>query len=130
VSYQDWKPLLRTPTSTLAKVFRSPAFLHSRERSAAIAERPDELRALAEAVETLDHTKAPLALVADHVAAAVRFLRARASQLDDAGAPSHASPETHPNTSAPPSAGAATRERLVIASLHYLVTRVDLVPDF
>jgi uncharacterized membrane protein YkvA (DUF1232 family) len=29
-----------------------------------------------------------------------------------------------------PSAGGAARERLLIASLHYLVTPVDLVPDF
>jgi len=126
---QNWKPHFRTPTSNLSKILESPAFLHSRERSTAIAENSDDLRALADVVETLDHTNAPLAVVADRVVAAVRLLRASANRLDAAAAPNQSSLEP----AAPqrtPSAGVATRERLLIASLHYLVTPVDLVPDF
>lgn len=131
MSYQDWKPHLRTPASTLTKVLRSPAFLHSREHSATIAEDPDRLRALAELVETLEYSKAPLAVVADQVIAAVRFLRARADQLEGTAEPDRLNaPATGPRAGGTPSAGAATRERLLVASLHYLVTRVDLVPDF
>src|SRR5687768_214598 len=79
---ENWKPLFRAATSTVTKVLRSPAFLHSRERSAAIAENPDKLRALADSVETLDHLNAPLAVIADRVVAAVCFLRARADELE------------------------------------------------
>ena len=128
---QNWKPLFRTPTSTVTKVLRSHAFLHSRERSATIVESSDELRALADLVETLDQASAPLAAVADRVAAAVRFLRDRANRLDDAAALTHNSPDmADPKNSGAPSAGVATRERLLVASLHYLVTPDDLVPDF
>ncbi len=128
---QEWKPLFRTPTSTVTKILRSHAFLRSRERSATIVESSDELRALADLVEKLDHASAPLAAVADRVAAAVRFCRARADRLDDAAAPTHNSPDmAEPEDSGAPSAGVATRERLLVASLHYLVTPVDLVPDF
>jgi uncharacterized membrane protein YkvA (DUF1232 family) len=116
---QNWKPLFRAPKSTVTKVLRSPAFLHSRERSAAIVDDADALRALADLVESLDHANAPLAVVADRVVAAVRFLRARAKDLDAGVA-----------TDRTPSAGVVTRERLLVASLHYLVTPVDLVPDF
>ncbi|MDX6326617.1 MAG: hypothetical protein QOK15_2971 [Nocardioidaceae bacterium] len=125
---QNWKPLLRAPTSTVTKVLRSPAFLQSRERSAAIVEDPDELRALADAVERLDHANPPLQVVADRVVAAVRFLRARASRLDGSAAPTPDGAVL--KTDRTPSAGVATRERLLVASLHYLVTPVDLVPDF
>jgi uncharacterized membrane protein YkvA (DUF1232 family) len=115
---QSWKPVFRIPTSTITKILRSQAFLHSRECSATIAESPGELRALADLVEDLDHASAPLAAVADRVAAAVRFLRARADRLEAA-----------PDSGAP-NAGVATKERLLVAGLHYLVTPVDLVPDF
>ena len=128
---QNWKPLFRAPTSTVTKILRSHAFLRSRERSATIIESSDELRALADLVDVLDQPSAPLAAVADRVAAAVRFCRARADRLDDAAAPTHNSPDlTEPEDSGAPSAGVATRERLLVASLHYLVTPVDLVPDF
>jgi hypothetical protein len=86
---------------------------------------------LADVVETLDYASAPLSAVADRVAAAVRLLRARADLLDDAAEPTHNSPEmAEPKNSGDPSAGVATRERLLVAGLHYLVTPVDLVPDF
>ncbi len=128
---ENWKPLFRAATSTITKVLRSPAFLHSRERSAAIAENPDKLRALADSVETLDHLNAPLAVIADRLVAAVRFLHARAKDLETADSASDsglAAVELPPGRS--PSAGVATRERLLVASLDYLVTPVDLVPDF
>jgi hypothetical protein len=127
---QNWKPLFRAPTSTVTKVLRSPAFLHSRERSAAILENPDELRALADSVETLDHANAPLVVVADRVVAAVRFLRARADRLGATNSPTPSAPDTAEiQTRSSPSAGVAARERLLVAGLHYLVTPVDLVPD-
>ncbi len=128
---QNWTPLFRTSTSTVTKILRSQAFLRSRERSATIVGSSDELRALAGLVETLDMASAPLAAVADRVAAAVRFLRDRANRLDDAAALTHNSAGMGgPKNSDAPSAGVATRERLLIASLHYLVTPDDLVPDF
>ena len=140
---QNWKPHFRAPISTLARVLRSSAFLHSRERSAVIAEDPVELRRLADAVEALDHGSPPLAVVADQVVAAVRFLRALADRLDAAVGPGPADPVpteagaesgSEAGSGAGPgrtsTAGVLTRERLVVASLHYLVTPVDLVPDF
>jgi hypothetical protein len=128
---QSWTPRFRSPTSNVTKVLKSHAFLHSRERSATILEDAEELRALADGVERMDHSGPPLAAVADRVAAAVRFLRARAHRLETAGAPTHPDADlTDAQGSAVPSAGVATRERLLVASLHYLVTPVDLVPDF
>ncbi len=127
----SWKPLSRAPASTVTKILRSPAFLHSRERSTVIVEDPAELRALADSVEALDHTEAPLALVADRVVAAVRFVRARASRLDAVAAGVDDSlPAAQSEAGLTPDAGVATRERLLVAGLHYLVTPVDLVPDF
>jgi hypothetical protein len=128
---QSWKPLFRIPASTVTKVLRSHAFMHSRESSATIVESSAELRALADLVEDLDHASPPLGAVADRVAAAVRFLRARADRLDEAAAPAHGSTDTaDPTASGVASAAVATRERLLVASLHYLVTPDDLVPDF
>jgi hypothetical protein len=126
-----WKPLFRTPTPTVTRILRSHAFLHSRERSAVIVESAEELRALADLVEALDHGSAPLAVVADRVTAAVRLLRARAESLDDTAARiDNGLAMTDPEDSGAPSAGVATHERLLVAGLHYLVTPVDLVPDF
>jgi hypothetical protein len=128
---ENWKPLFRASTSTVTKVLRSPAFLHSREVSHEIAEHPDKLRALADSVAMLDHGDPPLAVVADRVAAAVRFLRARAEYLELEGSASHSGSQAAERLSGhPPSAGVAARERLLIAGLHYLVTPVDVVPDF
>lgn len=128
---QNWKPLSRTTTPTVTRILRSHAFLHSRERSAAIIESSDELRALADLVETLDPASATLAAVRDRVAAAVRFLRDYADRLDDAAALTHTGPDVaDPQNGGASSAVVATRERLLVASLHYLVTPDDLVPDF
>ena len=128
---ESWKPLFRASTSTVTKVLRSPAFLHSRELSADIAEDTDRLRELADTVESLDHREPPLAAVSDRVAAAVRFLRARAEDLEAEGPAGHrGSTAGQASNEHAPSAGVAARERLLVASLHYLVTPVDLVPDF
>ena len=128
---ENWKPLLRAATSTITKVVRSSAFLHSRERSAAIAEDPDRLRGLADSVETLDHLSAPLAVIADRLVAAVRFLRARATELETADSWSESgSTPGELLAGRSPTAGVVTRERLLVASLDYLVTPDDLVPDF
>jgi hypothetical protein len=113
-------------------VLRSAAFLASRERAATIIEDPAALRALGDQVETIKLDDAPLSAVADRVDAAVRFLRARAETLDSESASADQNhplePEKHPATH--PAASRAARERLVVAALHYLVTKDDLVPDF
>jgi hypothetical protein len=132
---QSWKPLFRTPTSTITKVLRSQVFLRARERSAELVERPTELRDLADRVETLDHVNAPLSAVADRVFAAVGFLRATADRLEEQpgtpGDPAVRPPKGQaPSAEGPSSAGVAARERLLVASLLYLVTPDDLVPDF
>ncbi|MEO6509981.1 MAG: YkvA family protein [Nocardioides sp.] len=128
---QNWKPLFRTPTSTVTKILRSHAFLNSRERSTTIVESSDELRALADLVETLDQARAPLAAIADRVGAAVRFLRDLANRLDDAATLTPDTPDmVDPKNAYAQGAGVAARERLLVASLHYLVTPDDLVPDF
>ncbi|MBA2640607.1 MAG: DUF1232 domain-containing protein [Nocardioidaceae bacterium] len=112
----SWKPLFRTPRSTVTKVLRSQSFGASRERAAMIMDDPTALRTLAERVETLEHHNAPLAGIADRVAAAVRLLRAVADDVES-------------GTSQPAAADAA-RIRLIVAGLHYLITPVDVVPDF
>jgi hypothetical protein len=128
---ENWKPHFRASTSTLTKVLHCPAFSHSRERAAAIAENPDKLRALADSVESLDYLNPPLAVVADRVGAAARFLRARAKELEATTSANHGgSRALEVLTEHSASAGVATRERLLVASLDYLVTTVDLVPDF
>jgi Protein of unknown function (DUF1232) len=127
---QSWKPMFRTPTSTVTKVLRSPAFLHARERSADLVEDPAELRALADRVEALDHDQSPLSAVADRVFAAVRLLRARADRLEARPDPTQDGSAAQPEPRSSLTAGTAARERLLAASLVYLVTPDDLVPDF
>lgn len=128
---QSWKPLFRTPKSTVTKALNSPAFVTARERAAVIIDDPAALRAMADDVEALDHANAPLSAIADRVAAAVRFLRAVADQLDGGvvlpGARGSAGSGTDTETSA---AAGAARERLIVAALYYLITPIDLVPDF
>ena len=131
MSEPQWTPVSRAPASTLTKVLRSPAFFHSREAAASIIESPAELHSLAAQVEALDCNAAPLCTIADRVAAAVRFLRATADRL---GSGSAGTPDAGPGEPlagrAGSTAGDAARERLVVASLHYLITPDDLVPDF
>ncbi len=131
---QNWTPVFRNPKSTISRVLRSPAFRESRERAAAIIEDPAALRSLAIVVETIDQTDAPLSAIADRVAGAVRFLRATADRLDAGAArpPDRRAdpPEPDAEIMSPAAAGRAVRERLIVAALHYLITPVDLVPDF
>lgn len=79
------KPMFRAADSTLAKVLRSTALLHARERANEIIEDAEALRALADIVETLDYASPPLSAVADQITAAVRFMRATADHLDRRG---------------------------------------------
>lgn len=123
-----WKPLFRTKESTISKVLTSPAFIESREQAAVIMDDPAALRVLALVVEQVDHTNAPLAAVADRVTAAVRFLRVRADGLDTDAAATPSARQRAAMT--PPVAGQTARVRLIVAALHYLITPVDLVPDF
>jgi len=87
---------------------------------------------LADLIEAVYQANAPLPAVADRVSAAVRFLRTTAGRLDGepAGASSAQAVAPQPETHGSPAAGMAARERLVVTSLHYLITREDLVPDF
>lgn len=130
MSDPSWAPLFRTPRATVTKVFHSAAFADSRVRARTVIDDPMALRALAGAVEPIDLDDAPLSGVADRVRAAVRFLLARAERLEtDPDAERDGDPGTaHQSTST--DAGGAARRRLVVAALHYLVTPVDLVPDF
>jgi uncharacterized membrane protein YkvA (DUF1232 family) len=116
VSQQSWKPLFRAPKGTVTKVLASPAFLASREQASVIIKDPGALRALADTAEGLEYEDAPLSAIADRVVAALRLLRDRAAEVE-AGLD-------------PPAAGRDARVRLILASLHYLITPVDLVPDF
>lgn len=129
---QNWKPLLRTPKSTVTKALNSPAFINSRERAGELIADSAALRGLADRVEAMDHTNAPLCTVADRVASAVTFLRAKADRLDAASSPTAESgtPRSRSDAVATPDAATAARERLLVAALHYLITPVDLVPDF
>ena len=135
---QSWKPLFRTPRSTVTKILRSPAFVSSRERAASMIDDSAALLALANAVEALDHANAPLSAIADRVAAAVRFLRAAANRPAGAAvgspdAPAHDRRPVEPQSSSKDMtspASQAARERLIVAALDYLITPVDLVPDF
>ncbi len=120
---QGWTPLFRTAESTVTKVLKSPAFMDSRGRARVIIDDPIALKMLANSVERVDRNNAALSAIADRVAAAVGFLRAKADQLDTvAESSSDAGPSTVADT--------AARERLLVAALDYLITPVDLVPDF
>ena len=134
---QPWRPLLRTPQSTVTKVLHSPAFATSRNRAGEVLENAAALRKLAGIVNAMNYTNAPLSAVGDRVAAAVRFLLARAEQLDRAeadaaqagsdAAPHHGHERVDGESS---TAARAARERLLVAALDYLITPDDLVPDF
>jgi hypothetical protein len=132
VTEPSWRPLFRTPKATVTTVLRSPAFVASREQAAVIIEDPAALRALGDSVRRIDMDDAPLLTVADRVTAAVRFLSAKAEQLDRGVAPSASDGSSQPGdvVEPPPTATKAARERLVVAALHYLITKDDLVPDF
>ncbi len=131
MSEQSWRPLFRTPKATVTRALHSPAFAHSRERAWVIVTDPAALRELADVVEAMDHANAPLAAITDRVGAAVRFLRAKADRLDGSSpdSPQSRAVEPHPDPEES-SVSSAARERLVVAGMHYLVTPVDLVPDF
>lgn len=128
----SWRPLFRTPKATVTTVLRSPAFVASREQAAVIIEDPAALRALGDSVRRIDMDDAPLLAVADRVTAAVAFLCAKAEQLDRGVAPSASDGWLPPGdvVEPPPTATKAARERLVVAALHYLITKDDFVPDF
>lgn len=128
---QSWKPLFRGPTATVTEVMRSATFEASRAQARYILENPAELFSLADRVEAVDQTDAPLAAISDQVATAVRFLRAKAAELQTRLEPSDDEHAAAPGAVVPPEiAISAARERLVVAGLLYLVTREDLVPDF
>jgi hypothetical protein len=116
---QSWKPLVRNPRPTVTKVLNCEAFRVSREKAGVIITDPEALRELALLVEAIDVAPTALVVLADRLQASVRFLRAKSASLEcpDEAAADAATPAT------------ATRERLVVAALHYLVTPFDLA-DF
>jgi Protein of unknown function (DUF1232) len=122
----------RSPRATLTGVLRSPAFLNSRERAGAIIDDPAALRDLADDVCRLDHVNTALLAIWDRVAAAVRLLRAKADDIDADREADAAGPGASRAIGVRPSgpAGTVARERLIVAALHYLVTPVDVIPDF
>jgi Protein of unknown function (DUF1232) len=129
MSEQSWKPLFRAPKSTVTKVLQSQAFISSRRQAGVIFDDAAAVRELGDVVESLDLASAPLSTIADRVAAAVSFLRFHADALDAAQEQRRGSSEAGvPQVGA--GAASVTRERLIVAALHYLVTPVDLVPDF
>jgi hypothetical protein len=139
VTEQPWRPMFRTPQSTVTRVLHSPAFATSRNRAGAILEDATALRKLAGMVDAMNYSNAPLSAVGDRVAAAVRFLLARANQLDRAEADAararaESAARGHPGRTdvdeESPTAARAARERLLVAALDYLITPDDMVPDF
>jgi len=120
MSEQSWKPLFRTPKSTITKVLNSPAFENSRQQARIILEDPAALRRLAERVDAIDRVNAPLSAITDRVAAAVRFLQARAHDLEvpsDSSTDDDASIPAHISENQTATVVSAARERLVVASL-------------
>ena len=117
---QSWKPLLRNQRPTVTKVLNCEAFRVSRETAGVIIGDPEALRELALLVEAIDIAPTALVVLDDRLQAAVRFLQAKADRLE--------SPDREEADPATPAT--ATRERLVVAALHYLVTPFDLVADF
>jgi hypothetical protein len=128
---QSWKPLFRAPKSTVTKVLQTPAFSHSRKLAGVIIDDPSALRDLADVVDTLDYEDAPLSAIADRVGAAVGLLRNRADRLEASQARRAAiAVVSDAEEEVPPGAASLARVRLIIAALHYLITPIDLVPDF
>jgi Protein of unknown function (DUF1232) len=127
---RDWA--FRTPSATLTGVFRSPAFLNSRKRAEAIMDDPAALRELADQVESLDHKNPALLAIWDRVTVAIHLLRAKASGIEAEKQERADLRGTAPAGDVQPrlAAGRVARERLIVAALHYLVTPVDLIPDF
>ena len=117
---QSWKPLLRNSRPTVTKVLNCEAFRVSRETASVISTDPEALRELALLVDAIDIAPTALVVLDDRLRAAVRFLRAKATLLE---CPEQAAAD-------PATPATATRERLVVAALHYLVTPYDLVADF
>jgi hypothetical protein len=119
VTEQSWKPTFRAPDSTITRVLRSASFAGSRERASEIMDDPTALRQLAQAVRSLNYTDAPLSAIADRVAAGYRLVLARADLLESQAVPARSV-----------SPGGSARERLVVAALLYLITPIDVLPDF
>jgi len=129
----SWKPLFRTPQATITKVLHSHSFENSRQQARLILEEASALRVLADRVQAIDKVDAPLSAISDRVDAAVRFLHAHADRLDPPSG--HGADDGSPADDPSPAARAAgvisaARERLVVAALHYLVPKIDVVPDF
>lgn len=119
---REWATRPGEGSATVGKALRSPAFLRSRAEADRLVEDPVALRELAASVEAIDLGDSSLELIADRLGAAVAFTRALAD--------SHGGGLDSTGGSASVSAGEVARHRLLVAALHYLVTPVDLIPDF
>lgn len=103
------------------RVLASMAFRRSREASARIVDDPDSLRDLAESVRDRGFDEGALEPVSDRIDAALNLLEDRAELLESLPAD-----EPTPAALAP---AAAARQRLIVAAMHYLTRKVDVVPD-
>jgi hypothetical protein len=124
---KDWQPRFRMQKATVTKVLASPAFLNSRDRASELIDEPAGLRRLASVVERIEAGNQALDVIRDRVDASVRLLRGRAAWLESSAAGTDSTDVRYTPAETP---GGHARERLLVAALHYLVTPIDLVPDF
>lgn len=120
---REWATRPGEGSATVSKAFRSSAFLRSRAEADRLVRDPVALRRLADRVDAIDVSDSSLELIADRLGAAVAFTRALAESLER-------EPSDGTLGRACVSAGEAARHRLLLAGLHYLITPVDLIPDF
>ncbi len=126
----SWTPLFRAPSPSITRVMQSQAFRRARVQSSAVMGSATELRELAAQVARLDLQAPPLSAVSDQVTAAVGFVRATAERLASDAMPDPYHPPQEAKAQAGSPASVAARERLTIATLLYLITPDDLLPDF
>ena len=138
---QSWVARYRLPRPTISEVLRSRSFLACRRTAEAVVQDPTGLRALARQVKGTIGQPGPLDAVIPQVLACEQFLLHRADELSRAAwvwamegdaELDHLghlpSPDALPDE-AGESEAVRSRRRLLVASLLYLVTVDDVVPD-
>lgn len=111
--------------SVVQRVLSSLAFRRSREASAAIVDDPHSLRGLTESVRDRGYEQGALEPVSNRIDAALNLLDDRAELLETMPR-DLAHDEPAPATLAPAS---AARHRLIVAAMHYLARKDDVIPD-
>ncbi len=120
---REWATRTGDVNPTVSKMYRSAAFRRSRAEAEILVQDPSALRRLADDVDGIDVRGQPLELVADGIAAAVAFTRDLADRLEADRTAAEAAAATL-------TGGDLARHRLLVAGLHYLITPVDVIPDF